>query len=80
MQDALDKLMQGRSVLVIAHRLRLLIPLATTHALTSLCSTFQLNLTFYYDSTVRNANVVCVIESGRIVEQVPSACFFTSMN
>lgn len=40
-QDALDKLMQGRSVLVIAHRL----------------------------STVRNANVVCVIESGRIVER-----------
>lgn len=41
-QDALDKLMRGRTVLVIAHRL----------------------------STVRNADLVCVIESGRIVESV----------
>jgi len=40
-QDALDKLMKGRSVLVIAHRL----------------------------STVRNANAVCVVQGGRIVEK-----------
>eukprot|EP01104_Vermistella_antarctica_P011957 TRINITY_DN3387_c0_g1_i1.p1 TRINITY_DN3387_c0_g1~~TRINITY_DN3387_c0_g1_i1.p1 ORF type:complete len:740 (+),score=171.75 TRINITY_DN3387_c0_g1_i1:299-2518(+) len=40
-QNALDKLMVGRSVLVIAHRL----------------------------STVRNADVVLVVESGRIIER-----------
>jgi len=40
-QEALDRLMQGRTVMVIAHRL----------------------------STVKNANVVCVIQQGVIAEQ-----------
>lgn len=40
-QDALDKLMRGRTVLVIAHRL----------------------------STVKEADLICVIDKGRIVEQ-----------
>jgi ATP-binding cassette subfamily B protein len=40
-QDALDNLMKGRTVFVIAHRL----------------------------STVRNADVITVLEGGRIVEE-----------
>jgi ABC-type multidrug transport system fused ATPase/permease subunit len=39
-QEALDRVMQGRTTLVIAHRL----------------------------STVKNANVVCVVDAGKIVE------------
>ena len=41
MQDALDKLMVGRTTLVVAHRL----------------------------STIRNANLICVMSEGRMVEQ-----------
>jgi ATP-binding cassette subfamily B protein len=39
-QDGMDKLMEGRTTFVIAHRL----------------------------STVRNSDVICVLEQGRIVE------------
>jgi ATP-binding cassette subfamily B (MDR/TAP) protein 1 len=39
-QEALDRLMRGRTVLVVAHRL----------------------------STVKNADVVCVVQTGRVVE------------
>jgi len=44
-QDALRKLLKGRSAIVIAHRL----------------------------STIRSADVICVVQDGRIVEQGPHA-------